>query len=129
MTARLTRVISLLPLIVLLCSGSGAGAATFFVAADGTGDYGTIQEAIWACAEGDTVELGNGVFRGNWNRLIDFIGLGITLRSRGGDPQACWIDIEGDPDNQRFGFVFHSGETAATRVVGIGITNGFDLGC
>ena len=71
----------LLVLMALLGSSGVAAASTFFVAADGSGDFGTIQEAIWACADGDSVALGDGVFRGNWNRLIDFLGLGITLHS------------------------------------------------
>ncbi|MBD3237952.1 MAG: hypothetical protein GF330_14735 [Candidatus Eisenbacteria bacterium] len=129
MKASRVRVLSLLVAAGLLLTGGAAMATIHFVAPDGSGDFGTIQEAIWACANGDTVELGDGIFRGNWNRLIDFMGLSITVRSRSGDPQACWIDVDGDPENQRFGFVFHTGETSEARVVGIGVTGGFDLGC
>jgi hypothetical protein len=119
----------LLNLAVALALSSSAAATVYLVNPDGTGDFPTIQEGIWACSEGDTVELGDGVFTGNWNRLIDFMGMAITVRSRSGDPEACVIDIEADVDNQRFAVVFHYGEGPESRLEGLTITGGFDLGC
>lgn len=113
----------------LLGAPALVSAATYLINPDGSGDFPTIQEGIWAAANGDTIELGDGTFRGNWNRLIDYIGLAITVRSRGGDPATCVIDIEGGPQEQRFAFVFHSEEGPDSRLEGVTITGGFDLGC
>ncbi|MBD3336645.1 MAG: hypothetical protein GF355_14125, partial [Candidatus Eisenbacteria bacterium] len=41
-----------------------AGATTWFVAADGTGDFPTVQAAITAASGGDIIELGDGLFTG-----------------------------------------------------------------
>jgi hypothetical protein len=49
-------------LLVLLAAASCAEAATITVRRDGTGDYLTIQPALDATAEGDTVSIGPGVY-------------------------------------------------------------------
>jgi hypothetical protein len=49
-------------LLVLLAAASCAEAATITVRRDGTGDYLTIQPALDAAAEGDTVSIGPGEY-------------------------------------------------------------------
>ncbi len=64
---------------------------TYVVRPDGTGDFPTIQAAIDAVVGGDTIELANGVFQGDGNWDVRWIGKQITLRSRSGDPHVCFL--------------------------------------
>jgi predicted outer membrane repeat protein len=75
--------------------------------------------------DGDVIALGNGVFRGHENRDIDFLGKAITLRSRGGDPEACVIDCEGNSTDPHRGFYFGSREDADTIIEGVSVINGY----
>ncbi len=54
-----------------------AGTAELHVTQDGTGDFETIQEAIDASLDGDTIIVHPGIYREN----IDFLGKSIALRS------------------------------------------------
>ena len=82
-----------------------ATATTYLVEPDGTGDFPTIQSAIDAAEDGDTIELTDGTFTGVGNRDLNYLGKAITVRSRSGDPNACIIDC-GQADR---GFSFISG--------------------
>lgn len=57
-------------------------------------EYSTIQAAITSAGDGDTIVVGDGVYRGPGNTAIDLQGKAITLRSRSG-PSHCIIDGEG----------------------------------
>jgi hypothetical protein len=81
--------------------------------------FPTIQSAIDAAAPGDVVALQPGVFSGPGNRDLDFRGKIATVRGAP-DASACVIDCQG----LGRGFFFHSGETAATRVESLTITDG-----
>ncbi len=70
-------------------------ATTYVVRPDGTGDFPTIQAAIDAAVNGDTIELTNGSFTGDGNRDISVVGKAITIRSQSGDPENCIIDCQG----------------------------------
>jgi hypothetical protein len=113
------RFIGLLYFELLLC-WMPALATTIVVRPDSSGDYPTIQAAITAAADGDTVELSTGVFAGDGNRNIDFLGKAITVRSRSGDPNSCIIDCQ----NQGRGFVFTTGEDTTSVLEGVTVTNG-----
>ena len=94
--ARILR-FGLLPLTVFVAFGlfaSPASATTYLVRPDGNGDFVTIQAAIDSAVAGDIIELSDGVFTGDGNRDLDFLGKGITLRSQSGDPELCVIDCE-----------------------------------
>ena len=97
-------------LLIMLTAAvcSPARAATFVVTPEGTGDFTTIQEAIDASASGDVIELTDGVFTGTGNRDLDVLGKAITIRSQGGAPGACTIDIQGTPGAPHRGFWFHA---------------------
>ncbi len=87
-----------------------APARVITVAADGSGDYATIQAAIMAARDGDVVELGEGTFMGEGNRDVDFLGKRIILRSRADDPDRCVIDCQGSYEDPHAAFLLQSGE-------------------
>ena len=85
--------------------------------------YSTIQAAIDAAVNGDTVMVADGTYTGVGNRDLDFGGRAITVQSANG-AAACVIDIQGSAGDPHRAFHFHSGETAASIVQGFTITNG-----
>ncbi len=87
-------------------------------------EYGTIQAAIDAAIHWDTVIVADGIYTGDGNRDIDFLGKVITVRSENG-PEKCIIDCNGTEDNPHRGFYFHSGEDANSVLSGFTITNGY----
>jgi hypothetical protein len=91
--------------------------------------YPTIQAAINASANGDTVFVAPGTYTGDGNRDIDFLGKAITVRSIDpNDPNvvaATIIDCNGTETQWHRGFYFHNGEDANSVVAGLTITNGY----
>ncbi|MBC8277255.1 MAG: right-handed parallel beta-helix repeat-containing protein, partial [FCB group bacterium] len=83
-------------------------------------EYATIQAAIDASSDGDTVLVEDGIYTGNGNYYIDFGGRAIVVTSENG-PENCIIDCE----NQGRGFNFQSGEDSVSVVSGFTITNGW----
>jgi hypothetical protein len=87
-------------------------------------DYPTIQAAVNACSNGDTVVVAPDIYDGSSNRDINFNGKAITVRST--DPtdpnvvNGTVINCEG----KGRGFVFKMGEDADSTVSGLTITNG-----
>ncbi len=78
-------------------------------------DYSTIQEALTAAADRDTIIVSPGTYVEN----IDFLGKGVTLRSAEG-PEATVID-----GGQAGGVVmFHQGEGSNSVLAGFTITHG-----
>jgi hypothetical protein len=85
-------------------------------------EYSTIQEAIDAASDWDTVLVADGVYKGVGNRDIDFRGKKIQLKSENG-AENCIIDCNGLWRHR--GFDFHSGEDADSILDGLTITNGY----
>ena len=83
-------------------------------------DYPTIQAAIDAAMDGDTVIVADGVYTGEGNKNIDFLGKAITVKSENG-AESCIIDCE----NLGRGFIFQSGEDAASVLDGFSVINGY----
>ena len=84
---------------------SPAGADTYTVEWDGSGDHATIQDAIDDASDTDVIELGDGTFTGEGNRDISFPGKSITVRSQSGAPWACVIDADGSASGPLSGVV------------------------
>jgi len=82
-------------------------------------DQPTIQDALDAAFEGDTVLVADGTYNGEGNKNLDFQGKAITIQSESG-PEKCIIDCEGDGR----GFYFHSGEGENSKISGFSIING-----
>jgi hypothetical protein len=93
--------------------------------ADGTGDYPTIQAAIQAAAEGQTIKLRDGTYTGDGNRDVGFQGKAVTVCSQSGNPQTCIIDAQGNPLSEHRGFSFSSGEGPDSRVEDLWIRGGW----
>jgi hypothetical protein len=85
--------------------------------------YPTIQAAIDDAKAGDTVIVADGVYTGDGNRDLSFLGKAITVRSAGG-AAACTIDCQGTQEDPHRGFSFTSGETPASVVQGFTIRGG-----
>ncbi len=83
-------------------------------------EYLTIQSAIDAANDGDTVVVADGIYTGKGNRDIDFKCKSIIVRSENG-PQNCIIDCQ----KSGRGFHFHSGEHYNSILDGFTITNGY----
>jgi hypothetical protein len=97
-----------------------AEGAVITVKADGSGDYPTIQSAIDDANDGDEIVCGDGIYTGDGNRDIDYLGKAITVRSENG-PENCIIDCM----DSGCGFYFHSGEDFNSILDGLTITNGW----
>ncbi len=120
------RTLLLLPTVVWTLSlAASAGAATYIIKPDGSGDFPTIQAGIVAASAGDVLELTDGTFTGNGNRDIDYLGKAIAIRSQSANPATCILDCAGTLDSPHRGVYFHSGETAASLLEGVTVKNGF----
>lgn len=107
---------ALLLLVAALLSGRSAVAAVLSV----PGDCRSIQQALIRAFPGDTVLLAAGVYTGQENKNLDFLGKDIVLMSETG-PTNTVIDCEGAGR----GIWLHSGETVATIIQGITIRNAY----
>jgi hypothetical protein len=99
-------------------------ARTLYVDDDAPADFKTIQAAIDAAADGDTILLRPGTYTGDGNRDIDFKGKAITVKSEGG-AATCTINCQGSTDEPHRAFYFHDREDADSVVQGFTITGGF----
>jgi predicted outer membrane repeat protein len=110
---------------MILALGTGASGDTFIVKPDRSGGFPTIQAAIAVAQDGDVIELTDGVYRGEGNRDMTFLGKAITVRSQSDDPELCLIDCEGTADDPHRGFIFEHRERETSILEGIGITRGY----
>ncbi|MFC1572299.1 right-handed parallel beta-helix repeat-containing protein [Candidatus Eisenbacteria bacterium] len=111
-------------ILTIVASAIPAYADILIIEPDGSGDYPTIQDAVFAAAPGDTIELADGTFSGDGNRDIDFLGMALTLMSQSGSPEYCVIDCEGDEADPHRGFYFSYCDSPLV-IQGIGVTSGY----
>ncbi|MHC4692227.1 MAG: right-handed parallel beta-helix repeat-containing protein, partial [Planctomycetota bacterium] len=107
--------ITILPIPCTITVGLGAGY-----------DFNTIQAAIDDAYDGDTIIVADGIYTGDGNRDIDFLGKAITLCSENG-PENCIIDCNGTESEPHRGFYFHSQEDSNSVLAGFTVTNGHGL--
>jgi predicted outer membrane repeat protein len=111
--------------VLLVGAWSGwAGAAELRVDPNDPAAFATLQEAVTAAANNDTIVVAAGVYRGAGNRDVSFTDKLISLRSETG-PERCIIDCEG----QGSAFVLDKGRPglvldAFTVTGGEGLTGG-----
>jgi hypothetical protein len=86
--------------------------------------YPTIQAAVNAASNGDTVMIADGTYTGPGNVDIDFGGKNITVTSQHGAASTI-IDCQGSSSANHRGFYLHSGETAAV-ISGLTVENGYE---
>ena len=103
---------------IIALAASAALAAELHVGPGET--YTTIQSAIDAATNGDTVIVADGTYTGDGNRDIDFNGKAITVRSENG-AENCIIDCEATADEPHLGFLIFSD---GVRIDGFTITQG-----
>ncbi|KPA10075.1 conserved hypothetical protein, secreted, partial [Candidatus Magnetomorum sp. HK-1] len=87
--------------------------------ADVPADHTSLQQAIDAATNGDTITVSSGTYTGENNKNLDFAGKSITLICDSESAQ-CTIDCE----NSGRGFYFHTNEDENTIISGFIITNG-----
>ena len=97
---------------------------SLMVKPDGTGDFATIQDAINAARDCDTILLSSySTYRGVGNWDIDFLGKAIVVKSTSGSPYECIINCY-DAATPHRGFIFHTDESSTSRLEGITILKG-----
>jgi len=106
--------------IALAALTSTAQAATRNV----PGTYATIQAAINASSNGDTVLLAPGTYTGTGNRDMSYNGKAITVTSSAGAATTI-IDCQGSAANPHQAFKFNSGESSASVLRGVTIQNAY----
>jgi hypothetical protein len=90
-------------------------------------EYASIQAAIEACQDFDTVVIAAGTYSGQGNIGMNFNGKAITVRSTDPtDPQVVNSTII-DCEMKGRGFAFNSGENADSKLMGLTITNGYGI--
>lgn len=121
-----TKVVRLRIIIVILIVallGSSLLAADRRVPAD----YSTIQDAINASQNSDTIILAAGTYSGYGNREINLRGKQITVRSTDPTDPAVIAATVIDCQNRARAFIFRSGEDNRSIITGLTITNGYGL--
>ncbi len=75
----------------------------YLIAADGSGDYETIQEAIDRVGTGATLQLADGVYTGEGNRDLQLSWKEITIEAVSGSPDGCVIECAGSEFEEHVG--------------------------
>ncbi len=112
----------LLCLLWILALASGPEAATYHLVPGG-GDFPTIQEAIDACVDGDSILLADGTYTFEDPLGLIFWGRDIFFGSESNSPADCVIDVGywGGGEKYGYGFNLSQGESRACVVQGLTI--------
>jgi parallel beta-helix repeat protein len=95
---------------------------------DGPADFNNIQAAINDANDGDIVEVLTGIYTGDDNRDIDYLGKVITVRSTDPNDPCMVAATVIDCNHSESGFSFNSGEEVNSILDGFTIINGYGLG-
>ncbi|MGI4787953.1 MAG: Ig-like domain repeat protein [Janthinobacterium lividum] len=106
--------------ILAVCLPALAQATTLNVPAQ----FSTIQAAVNASQNGDTVLIANGTYSVAGDVDVDLGGRNITITSQSG-PTSTIINCKGANATNHRGFYLHSGETSAS-ISGLTIENGYE---
>ena len=98
-------------------------ALIYSVAADGSGDFPTIQAAVNGVPDGSIIELLDGVFTDQGNGDVAVVGRRLTFRSQSGDSTACVIDVRGSSAENHRAFNLTGG--ADVTLQGVTLRGGF----
>jgi hypothetical protein len=115
-----------------LCLAATAFANTVIVDTNGLKDYTSIQSAINDANDGDIILVNPGIYTGNGNRDIDYLGKAITIRSI--DPNnpdivaQTIIDCQGTEQEPHRGFYLNSNEGSNSILDGLTIMDGWASG-
>jgi parallel beta-helix repeat protein len=113
-------------MFLIAIGGDTAAGRIIYVDHDGTAEFDNIQAAIDDSNDGDTILVADGIYTGDGNRDIEFLGKAITLRSENG-PERCIIYCQGSEDQPHRGFYFHNGEDSNSVLDGFTIRNGYQV--
>jgi len=87
-------------------------------------EFDTIQDAIDAAVNGDTIVVADGTYSGPGNRDILIWDKAITVRSQNG-PDKCIIDCQGKANENHRGFYFY--KDPGSLLDGFTIINGYRI--
>ena len=104
-----------------ICTGAARAGDTLYAGAQEA--LTTLQAAIDAANDGDTIVVRDGTYTGPGNRDVDFNGKAVHLMSENG-PQSCIIDAEGAGRC----FAFTRGESSTSVLQGFTIRGGYGSG-
>jgi len=85
-------------------------------------EHPTIQDAIDIASDYDVIIVADGIYSGEGNRSIDYIGKPLVIMSENG-PEHCIVDCNGAQYERFNGFVFLDGEDTNSVLDGFTITN------
>jgi len=115
-------------MVCAVCACGGAQAATVWhVDDDGPADFSTIQQALDAASDGDTIIVRDGCYTGPGNRDLDLQGKAVHLKSENG-PENCIIDAQGSEAEPHRCFHLHGGEQRDSIIEGFTLTGGYAYG-
>jgi hypothetical protein len=110
---------------ICLCVSLSSAQTIFHVNPDGNGDFPTIQAAINAAVDGDTIQLTDGTYSGEGNRDIDFAGKAVVVQGNLSDPNQVVINCQGTMAEPHRGFKFMTAETEDSILDGVTISQGY----
>jgi hypothetical protein len=125
-----SRLLAIAGAIITIVAATSAFAATRYVSPGGSDlnpgtshlPLATVQAAVNASIDGDTVLLANGTYSGLGNVNIDLSGKSIRIASSSGVPTACIIDCSSAAIATRYGFIFSGYYTTPAELEGLTVT-------
>ena len=118
----------IIPICICLLLITSSQATVITVDDDGPADYNNIQAAIDDSNDSDVIEVQSGVYTGEGNRDIDFLGKAITVRSTNPNDPNIVAGTVVDCQEDGCGFHFYSGEDTNSVLDGFTIKNGLVWG-